>query len=139
MRLSYRGNSYNLESVPVSMVESGITGRYRGQTFRFSHPRRVPVPQPILNLKYRGVAYQTTTTGGIETVPTATAQPVVSTAKSTYVKTSAIQSRRVLLNEVSRIHRQNIQRSLQHRLEVARAKGDQNLIYQLEQEMQHFI
>lgn len=34
-------------------------------------------------------------------------------------------------------HRQNIQRSLEHRLEVARAKGDEKLIRQLEDEMKH--
>lgn len=31
-------------------------------------------------------------------------------------------------------HRVNIQRSLEHRLEVARAKGDEDLIHQLEAE-----
>ncbi len=35
-------------------------------------------------------------------------------------------------------HRANIQRSLQHRLEVAKAKGDENLIYQLEAEMNYY-
>ncbi len=33
------------------------------------------------------------------------------------------------------IHRLNIQRSLEHRLQVARAKGDEKLIRQLEAEM----
>ena len=35
-------------------------------------------------------------------------------------------------------HRQNIQRSLEHRLQVARAKGDEKLIHQLEAEMRDF-
>ncbi|MFK0731124.1 MAG: hypothetical protein ACFKPT_12735 [Gloeotrichia echinulata GP01] len=35
-------------------------------------------------------------------------------------------------------HKQNIQRSLKHRLEVARANGDEKLIHQLEAEMKHF-
>jgi hypothetical protein len=35
-------------------------------------------------------------------------------------------------------HRVNIQRSLQHRLEVARANGDEKLIRQLEEEMNYF-
>jgi hypothetical protein len=35
-------------------------------------------------------------------------------------------------------HRMNIQRSLQHRLEVARTKGDETLIRQLEAELQYF-
>ncbi|MBD2628189.1 arginine synthesis PII-interacting regulator PirA [Trichormus variabilis] len=32
-------------------------------------------------------------------------------------------------------HRQNIQKSLEHRLEVARAKSDEKLVRQLEAEM----
>lgn len=35
-------------------------------------------------------------------------------------------------------HRVNIQRSLQHRLEVAKAKGDENLIRQLQAEMNYY-
>ncbi|WP_392534811.1 hypothetical protein [Nostoc sp. C117] len=34
-------------------------------------------------------------------------------------------------------HRENIQKSLEHRLEVARAKGDEQLIRQLEAEMKY--
>lgn len=35
-------------------------------------------------------------------------------------------------------HRTNIQRILQHRLEVARAKGDQTLVRQLEAESNYY-
>jgi hypothetical protein len=35
-------------------------------------------------------------------------------------------------------HRINILKSLEHRLEVARAKGDKNLIRQLEAEKSHY-
>ena len=35
-------------------------------------------------------------------------------------------------------HRLNIQRLLQHRLEVARAKGDQTLVRQLEAESNYY-
>lgn len=40
-------------------------------------------------------------------------------------------------NKAQEAHRQNIQRSLEHRLEVARANGDEKLIRQLEDEMRH--
>ncbi|MBD2343168.1 arginine synthesis PII-interacting regulator PirA [Anabaena subtropica] len=36
------------------------------------------------------------------------------------------------------VHRQNIQRNIEHRLEVARAKGDERLIRQLEAELRQF-
>ncbi|MFQ4146732.1 hypothetical protein [Chlorogloeopsis sp. ULAP02] len=35
-------------------------------------------------------------------------------------------------------HRESIRRSLQHRLEVARARGDEKLVRQLEEEMRYF-
>jgi hypothetical protein len=35
-------------------------------------------------------------------------------------------------------HRASIQKSLEHRLEVARAKGDENLIRQLEAEKNYY-
>lgn len=36
------------------------------------------------------------------------------------------------------VHRQNLKKILEHRLEVARSKGDENLIRQLEAEMRDF-
>lgn len=38
------------------------------------------------------------------------------------------------LQETAAVHRANLQKNLEHRLEVARAKGDQALIRQLEAE-----
>jgi hypothetical protein len=40
--------------------------------------------------------------------------------------------------QAAQAHRLSIQRSLQHRLEVAKAKGDEDLIRQLEAEMNYF-
>lgn len=45
-------------------------------------------------------------------------------------------SRREDLKRTAEIHRANIQKRLQHRLEVARANGDAELVRQLEAEMQ---
>lgn len=41
-------------------------------------------------------------------------------------------------HKAAEAHRANIQRSLQHRLEVARAKGDENLVRQLEAEVNYY-
>ncbi len=35
-------------------------------------------------------------------------------------------------------HKQSIKKNLEHRLQVARTKGDENLIRQIEAEMQYF-
>lgn len=40
--------------------------------------------------------------------------------------------------KASETHRTNIQKSLEHRLEVARAKGDETLIRQLEAEYNYY-
>jgi hypothetical protein len=42
------------------------------------------------------------------------------------------------MQKAQQAHKQNIQRSLEHRLQVARAKGDEKLIRQLEAEMNYF-
>ena len=47
-------------------------------------------------------------------------------------------SRQDLRKETVAAHRSTIQKQLQHRLEVARAKGDQELIRQLEAEANYF-
>lgn len=39
-----------------------------------------------------------------------------------------------LLKQTTNIHRENLRRSLEHRLEIARAKGDDKLVRQLEAE-----
>jgi hypothetical protein len=45
-------------------------------------------------------------------------------------------NRREDLKRTAEIHRANIQKRLQHRLEIAKANGDQELVEQLEAEMQ---
>lgn len=135
MKLSYRGAHYDYEPIAANMAESELTGHYRGRHFQFNYPRHIPVPQPILTLNYRGSTYRTTATGGTEAlVPVEGLREVASTSTQS-IKTS-LRARQALLSEVARVHRQNIQRSLEHRIEVARAKGDQQLINLLEREMQ---
>lgn len=41
------------------------------------------------------------------------------------------------IQQAAAAHRVNIQKSLEHRLEVARAKGDEQLIRQLEAEIKY--
>ena len=42
------------------------------------------------------------------------------------------------MQEASEVHRSNIRKSLQHRLEVARVQGNENLISQLEAEVNYY-
>ena len=43
-----------------------------------------------------------------------------------------------LTKQAAEAHRLNIQKSLQHRIEVAKAQGDEALLRQLEAEMNYF-
>lgn len=47
-------------------------------------------------------------------------------------------NRQEALKQTAATHRDNIQRRLLHRLEVARAKGDEDLVRQLEAEANYF-
>ena len=49
--------------------------------------------------------------------------------------TAARKQRQAMRKELNTVHRQNLQRRLHHRIEVARANGNEALIQQLEQEM----
>lgn len=150
MKLTYRGVEYDYNPPVLEMAESEITGVYRGQTTHYSYVRHVPIPQSAERLSYRGVAYETTRHGQIRQL-SAQAAPAVarsatrSTASTTNLRSkltgtsSSAQARRELLAESSRHHQQSIERSLQHRIEVARAQGNQSLVQQLESEMRQSV
>jgi hypothetical protein len=130
MRLYYRGTGYDLEpfisdASTLEIPESSMTGYYRGHAFNLNYPKHMPGPQPERNLNYRGTAYRVLTTGELETLAVAPATRVTATR-------SSLRSSQQNLAEV---HRKNIHRSLQHRLEVAQASGDRHLVQQLELEM----
>ncbi len=59
MKLTYRGNKYEYNAPTVETVESKAGGKYRGWDWRFRNLKNPPVLQPRVNLKYRGVRYQT--------------------------------------------------------------------------------
>ncbi|NJN88639.1 MAG: DUF4278 domain-containing protein [Leptolyngbyaceae cyanobacterium SL_7_1] len=135
MKLRYRGIEYNYQPTTAEPVETSLVGHYRGQRFHFAYPRHIPIPQPLLNLMYRGIGYRTTETGAIETAPQIA--PLVAPKAATASKSPA-QLRRVRLTEAAKAHHANIRRSLYHRLDVARQKGDETLIQQLERELELF-
>ncbi|NEQ19984.1 MAG: DUF4278 domain-containing protein [Microcoleus sp. SIO2G3] len=117
MKLSYRGVNYEAPST-LEVTEGEIGGMYRGQNWRYQYPRHIPTPLPIPNLKYRGVPY-------------GSGQPIATTSTRTGIIRN---EREQVLDEWTNLHLQNIRRSLEHRLQVAKANGDQNLIQLLEAE-----
>ncbi len=135
MQLSYRGSHYDLDAPFTEMVDSGMKGVYRGQAFPITYPRHIPV-QPSHQLKYRGSAYRTTATGGTASVvrpPIAAVPAAKLSAPSTYLWGQAC---KIQTPDLEKMHKLHIQQRLQHRIEVAKAKGDQTLLRLLEHEMQ---
>ena len=133
MKLCYRGVEYDYTPPVLEVTESEALGHYRGRPQRFSYVKHIPFPQPEADLRYRGANYHTNRQGQVEAAPAA--QEVPKGSNFGPVFDSMATARRQLLQESARIHQDNIRRSLQHRIEVAQAQGDQSLIRQLQEEM----
>ena len=146
MKLAYRGIEYDYNPPMLEVTKSDIALQYRGHAVQHSYVRHVPIPQAAERLTYRGVAYQSTRQGGIQQLE---AQGTQQSAKSSVSlaglrskltgTSSAAQARRQLLQESSSLHKANIARSLQHRMDVAKAQGNDALVQQLESEMSQSV
>jgi Domain of unknown function (DUF4278) len=120
MKLTYRGVPYEYNPCPQDMTESQILGKYRYHAWSLRYPRHMNIPQPVTQWQYRGVPYQTTTTGGIQAISKAIpARPKIPQPQ---------------ISEVTKIHHAYLLKSLQHRIDVAKSKGDTHLVYLLEEE-----
>lgn len=116
MRLSYRGAQYESNQPTLEVTEGEILGKYRGVSWRCRTLQEAPIPSSDVALKYRGVAY----TWG---------QAVATQRKSVTIPTAL-----PVLKEISRIHRSNLERNLERRLQIAREQGNQVLVGLLEAE-----
>ncbi|MBD0337134.1 MAG: DUF4278 domain-containing protein [Cyanobacteria bacterium Co-bin13] len=139
MRLTYRGVAYDYNPPSLEMSESEILGQYRGRSHRFSYVRHVPFPQPVADLKYRGIAYHTNSNGQVEAMPGQVKEARPAPQKAARPANAMVEARRQLLTEAAQSHRDSIQRSLEHRLAVARAQGNEPLIQQLEAEKHQLV
>ncbi|NJL85556.1 MAG: DUF4278 domain-containing protein [Leptolyngbyaceae cyanobacterium SM1_1_3] len=136
MKLCYRGVEYDYNPPALEVTESDILCQYRGRPLRYSYVRHVPIPQPVATLSYRGVAYQTGSKGQIELAATPTESIFAKLGVLSRRANPMAEARRELFREATLVHQENIRRNVLHRLEVARAKGNEVLVRQLEDEMQ---
>lgn len=134
MKLNYRGVSYNKEFQPIDVVESELSGKYRGQDYHFRYPRHIPVPQFHADLQYRGVPYcvgeprdQTNMTMAVA-MADANPEPPPMVGQTT---TCAIAPQ-----DLAKVHSAHLCRILERRQQVARDRGDQRLLGLLEKEAQ---
>lgn len=142
MKLTYRGVSYEPNSPHPEMIESEVVGQYRGNSWKQRYPRHIPVPQPAIDLKYRGVSYSSGHPLDVEACllrrqyAATVSQPAL--AKN-QVKSIVVSDRQQQLTQLNQTHTTNIRQRLQHRLQVAKANGDQKLIEMLEAEAKQLI
>ena len=137
MKLTYRGVQYDYTPQTLEVTESEIVGKYRGQAMHFQYPRHVPQPLTVHELRYRGVPYRTDGSRVTEAFPAV--GPIPDAIDAAIRARSVADMRQALLGEVARVHRQNIYRSLRHRIEVAKAQGNELLLRQLEAEMHQTV
>ena len=140
MKLCYRGVEYDYNPPSLEMTEREILGRYRGRSLRFKYVRHIPFPQPIADMKFRGADYHTDTYGRRQSLASSSAYSLSvpqTTDNAAGGPTAAARHR--LLQEATKAHKSNIQRSLQHRLFVARSQGNEQLVHQLEQENHQLV
>ena len=147
MKLTYRGVDYDYNPPMMEVTESEVACKYRGQAATIRYVQHVPIPQTAEQLTYRGVAYQTTRQGQLLQLADQPAQ-VKTTARQAGAlqglrklagNSTAAKARRDLLNEASLTHKQSISRTLQHRIKVATAEGNERLLRQLESEMRQTV
>lgn len=118
MKLTNRGVSSESDPPSFELTEGEIVGKYQGANGINHYPRHIPVTQPIVDLKDHGVA-------------DSTSEPIDAEAS---LVGGTVSTRQQVLDELNTTHLANIRQNLEHRLQVARAKGDQNLIRLLEAE-----
>jgi hypothetical protein len=140
MQLTYRGAHYNYtprsaeaaQEVDVfNALRPAYNIHYRGSVYTV-YPNvepRLAVTQPAGPLFYRGATYSLNG----ETLPSA--RKVASAVSSR----PALNRKATSPAEFAAVHRDNLYKNLQRRLQVARDKQDQNLINLLERELQQIV
>jgi Domain of unknown function (DUF4278) len=127
MKLTYRGTEYEHNPLNPEVTASETRGMYRGQAWTRHYPRHIPQTQPVAELKYRGAAYAIGDPLDVELM-------MLSKQRSQVASVVESSSANKCSNEIAKAHLNNIHRNIEHRLQVAREQGDQNLIRLLEDE-----
>jgi hypothetical protein len=133
-----RGVGHLHHSIVADDLELKSVGCFQGRP-AVAYPRHIPVPKMTANLQYRGIQYCVNAEGGVEAIAPDAVSPVSTLATPEVITMRpTINARKVLMRQLSNVHRQNIQRSLQHRINTAKEHGDEQLVRHLELEMQQF-
>jgi hypothetical protein len=128
MQLFYRGVNYEKTSLILEIKGGDIDGKYRGREFSHQYPRHIPQMKPKFDLQYRGVAYDKIVT------PVEKSPHSVEVDNKHNICPVSIRKQIKIEDNLSQIHLNNIRSNLERRIQVAKSKGDLNLIDLLEKE-----
>lgn len=131
MKFSDRNISYESHPPDLELTQFEVGNKFRGTSSRQKYPRHIRAIEPK-DLKYREADY---CTGAPEDVEGSLLK-ATSTAPENNQAALTKSSRQLVLEELHDTHLSNIRRNLEHRLQVAREKGDQNLIRILQAEFE---
>lgn len=134
MRLTYRGINYKPEMMPLEAKEGEVAGKYRGKPWHYHYPRHMPPLNPKLWLQYRGVPYSKHPVVHTSFLPELPIPAV--TANGELPSPPYFASQNQGMEEAEQAHLESIRQNLQHRLSVAREKGNEQLVSMLEKEYQ---
>jgi hypothetical protein len=144
MRLIYRGVNYDYNPLSLESRESDVLRRSQGAYERCKTLREANYP-----LTYRGVQYTTSQVAeALAEVPVLRSSQLMTYRGQQYIKhpsgavESVVADKPVtvpnttagLFREIGRVHQENLRRNLEHRLEIAKQRGDQSLVNLLEAE-----
>lgn len=140
MRLTYRGASYEYNTSSLEVRNSDILNHnQQAQRCRTLQENNYP-------LIYRGVQYTTAQVAAANSMPIVRTTQTLTYRGARYTRypdgtIGAASERQVVphtttavLKELSRVHDENIRRSLERRLQAAKQRGDQSLVSMLEAE-----
>jgi Domain of unknown function (DUF4278) len=127
MQLSYRGVHYENTPLSLEMKEGEIIGKYRGHEIHQKYPRHIPQIQPKFDLQYRGIPYSIS------------AMPIERTRNFPLTQgdnccSVPVKKQLKIEDNLTQIHLEYIKRNLERRIEVAKSKGDFNLVNLLQKE-----
>ncbi|MGB3652359.1 MAG: DUF4278 domain-containing protein [Rivularia sp. (in: cyanobacteria)] len=128
MKLIYRGIKYEYAPVAVEVTTEGVCGKYRGAEWKCHHSEYTSLSNAA-ELKYRGATYYSGNPEKVEELKQRKKLNSIFAASKNLFASNQPHN-----DELAKIHLANLQRNLQRRLEVAKQKGDENLIRILEEE-----
>ncbi len=129
MKLIYRGIKYEHAPKAVEVITEGVCGKYRGAEWKCHYSKYTPATHHATELKYRGASYYSGNPQEVEELKQRKKLNFI------FAKNNQIfLNKRRKNNELAQIHTANLRLNLQRRLEVAKQKGDKNLILILEEE-----